>query len=213
MPRDKNPDIHPDTDEKTYYSNDLDKDLHRIAGVVANIPDVEPPDELIESVMARVQAKRLGWWKKFWRLPQIPISTTPFKIAYVGALAMALTLTVLVFSDRTPDDGKVASFVKEANERVADVIFVLDMPGASTVQVIGSFNRWTPEGFDMKRDEERGLWVLPLRLDSGRYEYAFLVDDRIVVSDPVALVHQDDGFGNKNSILIVEGDNLHGTAI
>jgi 1,4-alpha-glucan branching enzyme len=126
---------------------------------------------------------------------------------------MALTLAVLVFSDRTPDEGKIASLIKEAEERTADVMFILDMPGASTVQVIGSFNRWRPEGFDMKRDEKRDLWVLPLQLDSGRYEYAFLVDDRIIVSDPVALVHQDDGFGNKNSILIVEGDNLHGTAI
>jgi len=213
MPRDKNSDTHLDMDRKTYYSKNLDKDLQRIAGVVANIPDVEPPEELVESVMARIQVKRWGWWKRFLRPLQIPISITPLKVVSVGALTMALMLVTLVFLERALEKGEVVPIVKEAEKRAAGVIFALYMPTASTVQVIGSFNRWTPEGFEMKRDEKSGLWVLPVQLDRGRYEYAFLIDGRVIVSDPKALMYQEDGFGNKNSILIIEEDNLHGKAI
>lgn len=213
MPRNKDSDNHSTMDTKTYSSRDLDKDLQRIAGVVANIPDVEPPEGLIESVMARIHPKRLGWWKKLWRPLQIPISITPLKVASVGASATALMLVVLVFLARAPDKGKVASIVKGIDKRAAGVMFVLDMPDASTVEVIGSFNRWAPEGFEMKWDERRELWVLSVHLERGRHEYAFLVDDRVIIPDPKALMQEDDGFGNKNSILIIERDNRHGSAI
>jgi 1,4-alpha-glucan branching enzyme len=79
--------------------------------------------------------------------------------------------------------------------------------------VIGSFNQWTPNGFRMHWDERRGLWILSARLERGRYEYAFLVDNQVVVPDPKALLQQDDGFGNKNSILIIERDNNNETKI
>jgi hypothetical protein len=213
MTRNTISDNHSSVDTNAYSSRDLDRDLQRIAGVVANIPDVEPPEELIESVMARIQPKRLGWWKKFWRPLQIPISITPLKVASVGASATALMLVALVFLARAPDKGKVSSIVQGIDTGTAGVMFSLDMPSASTVQVIGSFNRWRPEGFQMQWDERRELWVLSVQLERGRHEYAFLVDGRVIVSDPKALMNQDDGFGNKNSILIIEGDNRHGSAI
>jgi hypothetical protein len=213
MPRNTISDNHSTLDTHTYSSRDLDRDLQRIAGVVANIPDVEPPEGLIESVMARIQPKRLGWWKKFWRSLQIPIFVTPLKAASVGASATALMLVALVFLSRAPEKGKVASIIQGIDTGSAGVMFSLDMPGASTVEVIGSFNRWSPEGFQMQWDERHELWILSVQLDRGRHEYAFLVDGRIIVSDPKALMNQEDGFGNRNSILIIEGDNSHGNAI
>ena len=59
----------------------------------------------------------------------------------------------------------------------------------------------------MKKDRQLGVWSLELSLPEGRYEYGFLVDGQRVIPDPRALIHQDDGFGNRNSVLILRNKN------
>ena len=194
-------------------SKDLDKDVRRIAGMLTNIPDVEPPEKLIESVMVRIQPKKTVWWRRVFRQLQIPFYVTPLKIVPFGASAAALIIVALIFLGRTPDVKDMTSTLIRGGKMGAAVTFTLNMPGASNVDVIGSFNQWTPNGFRMHWDERRGLWILSARLERGRYEYAFLIDNQVVVPDPKALLQQDDGFGNKNSVLIIERDNGNETKI
>jgi hypothetical protein len=47
-------------------------------------------------------------------------------------------------------------------------------------------------------------WSLEILLPPGRYEYAFLIDDRIWKADPLSLVKEKNGFDELNSILILE---------
>ncbi len=196
-----------------HSSKGLGKDLRRVAGMVANIPDVDPPDKLIESIMARIQPKKIVWWRRILRQLQIPFYVTPLKIVPFGASAAALIIVALVFLGRPPDVKDTAQTLMGAKKLQAAVTFTLNMPDASNVEVIGSFNQWTPNGFRMDRDERRGLWVLSVPLERGRYEYAFLVDGKTILPDPKAFMQQDDGFGNKNSILIIERNNGHETRI
>ena len=65
----------------------------------------------------------------------------------------------------------------------------------------------------MKWDESRKAWIVSLSLEKGRYEYAFLVDGEKIVPDPSALIDQDDGFGNKNSVLVIERNGRHEAGI
>jgi hypothetical protein len=188
------------------------KDLRRIAGLVAGIPDKEPPDTLVESIMTQIQPKRLSLLNRLWCKARTPISFTPFTMVPVGA-ALAAVLVLAVFLGRAPEREDLPFTAAGAEKSKSKVFLTLNMPYASTVDVIGSFNKWTPSGFRMLWDESRKLWVLPLALEKGRYEYAFLVDGKKVVPDPGALLQQDDGFGNQNSILIVERDNNNETAI
>ena len=212
--QDKNEfDNHSSIDMKIDPSKNLGKDLRRIAGTVANIPDVEPPDKLIESVMARIQPKKIVWWRRILRQLQIPFYVTPLKIVPFGASAAALIIVALIFLGRTPDVKDAAQTLMGVKKLRAAVTFTLNMPDASNVEVIGSFNQWTPNGFRMHWDERRGLWVLSVPLERGRYEYAFLVDGKTILPDPKAFMQQDDGFGNKNSILIIERNNGHETRI
>ncbi len=196
-----------------HSSKGLGKDLRRIAGMVANIPDVEPPDKLIESVMARIQPKKIVWWRRILRQLQIPFYVTPLKIVPFGASAAALIIVALIFLGRAPDVKDTAQTLIGVKKLRAAVTFTLNMPDASNVEVIGSFNQWMPSGFRMRWDERRGLWVLSVPLERGRYEYAFLVDGKTILPDPKAVMQQDDGFGNKNSILIIERNNGHETRI
>jgi hypothetical protein len=196
------------------FHGDLqEEDLRRIAGMIANLPDREPPGELIGSVMARVKPKKLGRLRVLWRRMQIPVVFAPLRMASIAASLVLAFLAVFLLVDRTPEQVSVTSLQQVMNRSERTVIFTLNMPGASRVELIGSFNQWRPGDFVMKWDESRKAWVVSLDLQKGRYEYAFLVDGVKVVPDPNALIYRDDDFGNKNSILIVERNNGHEAGI
>jgi hypothetical protein len=186
-----------------------DKDLQNITGLVARIPDVDSPDTVVFSVMGRIQARRLSAGKRLWRRMRMPLSVTPLKLASLGA-ALAAVLVLAVFIGPVPQkDAGPGSRARLGTT----VVFTLDRPEASTVAVIGSFNEWRPGNSKMRWDEARKRWILHLELEKGRHEYAFLVDGSQIVPDPEALLQQPDGFGNQNSILIVEGGDNNETAI
>ena len=74
-------------------------------------------------------------------------------------------------------------------------------PDATRVAVAGDFNAWDPRAHPL-RPLDDGWWVVTLRLEPGRYEYAYVVDGRWVVP-PEADVTVDDGFGGRNGVLEV----------
>ncbi len=55
----------------------------------------------------------------------------------------------------------------------------------------------------MRWDDERNRWVLKVRLPMGRHEYAFLVNGEKVVPDPEAVLYEEDGFGQRNAVLLL----------
>jgi len=192
----------------------LDGDLRRIAGMVASLPDREPPGELIDSVMARIKPKKLGRLAVLWRRMKVPVAFAPLRMASVAAASLALAFLAVLLIGRAPEQTHLTSLQQVMN-RGDDrtVIFTLNLAGASRVELIGSFNQWRSGDFLMKWDESRKAWTISLNLQKGSYEYAFLVDGEKVVPDPKALMHRDDGFGNKNSILIVERNSGHEAGI
>ena len=162
--------------------------------------------------MAGIQPKKLTWWKKLQRHLQTPITITPMRIAQLSAGTVALMLVAMVFLHQIQDRNNTTSILNRTASAEKIVLFTLNMPHASNVALIGTFNQWTPEGYRMYRDDQRGVWKLSVPLGSGRYEYAFLVDGKIVIADPKGLLQRDDGFGNKNSILTIHKENGYETA-
>jgi hypothetical protein len=186
------------------------ENLRYVAGLIARIQDVEPPSGLTEAVMRRISPKRLGWPQRVLRRMRTPFALMPTPVVS-GAVAIALVAGIVfgvkTFTD-TPDTGFYGSGTAESGAET--ITFVLEFPSAQKVAVIGSFNQWSPEGFQMRRDAPQAPWQLTLRLPRGQYTYAFLIDDRELVPDPRSLWHQADGFGNLNSTLIVANGKRHG---
>lgn len=197
-------------EEGANASQSLDGDLRRLAGLVADFPDREPPEALTRVIMGNIRPKRLGLMGRImWKL-RTPIFFSPFKMVVLGASFAAAVLLAAVFLGIGPEKRTVV-FAPPKN--LAMVVFTLEMPDASSVHVVGSFNGWKPEGVPMCWDHSQKLWTLSLPLERGRYEYAFLVDGKKLVQDPKALLQQEDGFGNRNSVLIIERKNGHEKAI
>lgn len=179
--------------------------MRQIASWIEKLPDVAPPSNLVPSVMQVLQPKKISLWRGLyrWATTMKSFSFTPLQLAPVAAILIGVFILsgLLVFGQKgfrtVPDPGQ---------HRVS-VIFNLSLREARTVSVIGTFNSWKGQGYEMKKDRELNVWSLELSLPEGRYEYGFLVDGQRVIPDPRGLIYQDDGFGNRNSVLILRNKN------
>lgn len=73
---------------------------------------------------------------------------------------------------------------------------------ADSVFICADFNNWNCEEHPM--DNDNGEFTLRIKLKPGKYAYLYLIDEIQMVLDPEAYLSEDDGFGGKNSVIIVE---------
>ena len=198
--------------EKTCVN--VEKDLRRIAGLIADIQYAKPPESLTEKVLAKIKPKKLTFLERLWRRLRTPISVSPLRLLPAGVSVLAIFALALTLLWRAPGERIVTQRINEvADQGLNTVMLFLDRPDATDVEVIGSFNNWSQQGVRMVWDKDRRLWVVALHLKRGNYEYAFRVNNREIVADPKAILHRDDGFGHQNSILIIGNGNGNETRI
>lgn len=82
------------------------------------------------------------------------------------------------------------------------VVFSLEAPGASRVQLVGDFNAWTLDGNEM--DATGRVWKKLLKLEPGRYRYRYVVDGHWLC-DPLNANVEPGPYGGHNSVLELEG--------
>ena len=192
----------------------VEEDLRRLAGLIANVRYAEPPESLTEEVLAKIKPRKMRFFNRAWRRLRTPLSVSPLRVLPAGVSVLAIFALALMLLWRAPGQRVVTQGISEvADQGFNTVMLFLDQPDATDVELIGSFNNWSKEGVKMVWDKDRRLWVGVLHLKRGRYEYAFRVNNREIVADPRALLHRDDGFGHQNSILIVGNGNGNETRI
>ncbi len=80
-----------------------------------------------------------------------------------------------------------------------EVVFELSAKGAQQVELVCEFNSWEP--IEMKKNRQ-GAFRTKLRLPRARqFQFRYLVDQRVWVTDEDADGCQPNQFGGKNSIL------------
>lgn len=88
------------------------------------------------------------------------------------------------------------------NGKGAVIRFSYPDKGAVSVCVTGDFNEWSKTADCLS--QRKGAFILEKRLTTGRYKYQLVIDSKTMVHDPGADLSEDDGFGGKNSVLVVE---------
>ena len=83
------------------------------------------------------------------------------------------------------------------------ITFKMKSPGAESVSIAGSFNRWDPDANRLAGPDREGWWSITLSLGPGRHEYLFLLDGKQWRADPNVQFRAEDGFGGENSVLYV----------
>ena len=104
-------------------------------------------------------------------------------------------------ADPSPGIAVPVETADSAGQNTVRYTFMFKAGQAEEVCLAGDFNRWRVCEAPLERVGE-DVWSVSLELPPGRYEYMFVVDGTWV-TDPHAVTHIDDGFGNRNALLII----------
>jgi 1,4-alpha-glucan branching enzyme len=83
------------------------------------------------------------------------------------------------------------------------VVFTYEAPHAKSVSVAGCFTGWTDQPVTLKQLKS-GVWKATVSLETGRYEYRYLVDGQWC-DDPAATQRAPNPHGTENCIREVGG--------
>lgn len=166
----------------------------------------ELPASLDDRIMAAVRARpvplrvvRGTRRPRVWRWLVEPQPVRPaWGIALAAAAALAIWL--LPRSAARPNQAPAALAVQPAE--TVYVRFELAAPTAHAVSLAGSFNGWDDHTIELARGAT-GVWSVTLPLPVGEHRYQFVVDGAQWVPDPTAHAQMEDGFGGRNSVIVV----------
>lgn len=82
--------------------------------------------------------------------------------------------------------------------------FIIMVPEAQSVSLVGDFNDWDADRTPMERVSDDGAWSVILPLRPGRYQFQYEIDGDRRMSDP-SRAQTPSEFGSPNSILVIEG--------
>ncbi len=154
-------------------------------------------------------ARRFHEW---WEAVSRPLITIPVRPVHtLATLALALAVGWLIWpSGSTPGSpdlgpGSSASVQRAATEtsQGSTVLtrFVYTNDTADSVAVAGDFSDWEPIPLSPHTVNGETVWTGFVPVPRGEHEYQFVIDGERWVTDPLAPVKQDDGFGAKNAVL------------
>lgn len=89
------------------------------------------------------------------------------------------------------------------NDMPGNVTFSYKSTEAKSVSVVGRFNSWKYDVDFLVNKKGDGNWELKKFLPPGSYVYFFVIDGKKWRADPNSKGKKDDGFGGKNSIVVV----------
>lgn len=120
-----------------------------------------------------------------------------FRLRPAYGLAAAVLLMAALTVPRLLRTGTPAGV---ATAQQVFVQFRLEAAGASQVSLAGDFTGWKP-AYALRRSNP-GVWTVVVPLDPGIHDYAFVIDGRRWIPDPLAPAVSD-GFGGMNSRLAI----------
>lgn len=171
--------------------------------------DASARERLMEAVRAEPRPRRdlplVGWLVSPKRFVLPPIATLA---AAAGLVGIGVVTGYLINRDgRAPTERSQGAVVEsQLPDSVAPraIKFVLVAPQASQVSVVGDFNGWDAAASPAARQPD-GSWTTFVTLEPGRHVYSFVIDGAHFVADPAAPMAPDDGYGHRNSVVVVRG--------
>lgn len=194
------------TDENVLPINPEDGSDPELAGRVARHYGATPgaPAGMAERCARYVIAHVTGTHA----VPSAPARRTRVYVSGVAAIAaVALFAVVVRRGTSTPESAANAPTVASATtvDNGSAVQFELRLPkGAEKVTVVGDFNGWDTTATPMAHSKDREGWSAKVTLLPGRHIYAYVVDGKKWVIDPLAPQASDSDFGPANAV-VVEG--------
>jgi hypothetical protein len=103
-----------------------------------------------------------------------------------------------------PPAGVAAQVTQPPVQQEDGYLFSVYYPGASTVNLAGTFNSWNPESIPMTEAEGDGIWTVVVYVLPGNHEYKYSINGGAKwVADAANNNYVTDPYGGRNSVLIV----------
>lgn len=170
------------------------------------VTDAEARDRVMAAIHAEPVPRRIGVWQRIFAPRAFSLSPVTGALLAAGLVGIGVIAGV-VTSNR--GDGRASveqpPVAGVPGRLVSDTVvkFVISLPRAQQVSLVGDFNDWDVAKTPMARSAHGGLWTVTVPLSAGRHVYAFVVDGSSWIADPSAPFAPDDGFGHANSVKIV----------
>ncbi|WP_138429566.1 hypothetical protein [Fodinibius saliphilus] len=152
-----------------------------------------------------------NWTEQLWE-PR-PIQWRPAYSFVFGLLVLISLSYPLLFlqekrsmlSDEIENTQKIDSSIQQVSSGTNDVMlrFMYLDDEAQSMAVAGDFSNWEPVELSKKVINGKTVWTGLVSMGRGEHNYMFIKDGEEWVTDPLAPVHRDDGFGNKNAVIYI----------
>jgi len=181
--------------------------IHTTIDAIRSVPSPDLTAGVMDAIATaevhgprRLPASPLDLLRWFW-------SPRPLTVSWRPMYGMALLLIAVTagFWPRTVTVVPPAENSTVAATPAVPAIYVqfrLDAPGASSVEIVGSFTDWG-EGVQLL-EASPGVWSTMVPLAPGVHDYTFVVDGEVWVTDPLS-PEVDDGFGGSKNRLFLTG--------
>lgn len=190
----------------------LDPELaERIAAMYAATPDAGPDAVaqclrvVLSSTMHAPSRITLGvlrprwWWGAAAAVLVVAATVSTWRSRSHDAPTDSTGVAVTPFG---PGDSTPSSQLTRVSGS-ADMRFDLRLSArARAVAIVGDFNGWDERATPMTHRGKDGSWSAQVALAPGRHVYAFVVDGKRWLVDPLAPQVPDSGFGPTNAVVI-----------
>ncbi len=160
------------------------------------LPPHRAPADLLDRAMRRASAPR-----------ERPTGWSPSSGAVGAVLGAGAVLAVQFLQHaplRPPATAATPPTAAAAAAMLPDaqpVRFVVYAPEAREVHVAGSWTGWRADEVVLHRGAD-GYFSSTVTVPAGEHEYQLVIDGRWL-ADPAAPLSRDDGFGRRNSVLVL----------
>jgi len=188
-----------------------------------DLDNSEVPDGFTDQVMSRIEKMEnvrntVQTGRSVWDIFKqwIEILITPRELHYrpvvVSVFIAVLAVGLGYFTDFNPgvNNGDITSENTEfqlasgtdSEERVW-IRFIYIDEDANDMAVAGDFSNWEPISLEKQVVDGKQLWSGLIPITKGEHKYMFVKDGEEWLTDPLAEVKRDDGFGNKNAVIVL----------
>lgn len=151
--------------------------------------------------------KLKAWYQQLW-IPQ-QVQWRPaysFAVALLLIVSLSYPLFLTQMEDESPQQAAtmdVDSSVQQVSSEAGEVMlrFVYMDENANSIAVAGDFSDWEPIELTKQNINGEQIWTGLVSMSRGEHNYMFIKDGQQWVTDPLAPVQRDDGFGNKNAVI------------
>lgn len=182
---------------------------------------IDIPDDFTDKVMHRIEQKESAneaepisevirnWFEQLLR-PQQVIWRPVYGVALVLLVLFSLGYPLFLSELESPEISEQSSSISSVDQSVQQIStgaeevmlrFIYIDEDANSVAVAGDFSDWEPIELNRQQVNGEQVWSGIVSMSRGEHNYMFLKDGSEWITDPMAPVTRDDGFGNKNAVV------------